>query len=107
MYAWQLRSSATGARKYVGALVASIGGVDAVVFTGGVGANSPEIRRRICDGLQWAGLTVDESQNNRRIAQEGRISSDDSMLAAYVLPRDEELVIALDTARCVLGTERA
>ena len=94
------------ARKYVGALLASMGGADAVVFTGGIGENSPEIRRRICDGLQWAGLTLDESHNEQAIGQEGRISSDDSRLAAYVLPTDEELMIALDTAHCVLATER-
>jgi acetate kinase len=95
------------ARKYVGALLASMGGADAVVFTGGIGENSPEIRARICDGLQWAGLTLNENQNEQTIGQERRISSDESRLAAYVLPTDEELLIARDTARCVLGTERA
>jgi acetate kinase len=95
------------ARKYVGALLASMGGADAVVFTGGIGENSPEIRARISDGLQWAGLTLNESQNQQTIGQEGRISSDESRLAAYVLPTDEELLIARDTARCVRGTERA
>jgi acetate kinase len=95
------------ARKYAGALFASMGGAEAVVFTGGIGENSPEIRTRICDGLQWAGLTVNESQNQQTIGREGRISSDESQLAAYVLPTDEELLIARDTARCVPGTERA
>jgi acetate kinase len=89
------------ARKYVGALMASTAGADAVVFTGGIGVNSPEIRERICDGLQWAGLTLNENQNRQAIGHESRISSDDSRLAAYVIPTDEELMIARDTARRV------
>jgi acetate kinase len=91
-------------RKYVGALLASMGGADAVVFTGGIGENSPEIRERISDGLQWAGLTLDESRNRQAIGHECRISTDECRLAAYVLPTDEELLIARDTARYVLGT---
>jgi acetate kinase len=89
------------ARKYAGALLASMGGADALVFTGGIGENSPEIRARICDGLNWAGLTLDETRNQEAIGTEGRISSDASPLAAYVIPTDEELLIARDTACCV------
>jgi acetate kinase len=89
------------ARKYVGALLACMGGADAVIFTGGIGENSPEVRARICAGLQWAGLTVDEAQNSQAIGREARISSDSSGLAAFVIPTDEELLIARDTARCV------
>jgi acetate kinase len=92
------------ARKYIGALLASMGGADAVIFTGGIGENSPEIRASICNGLQWAGLTLDEAQNERAVGQEVRISSDDSRLAAYVIPTDEELLIARDTVRCVQST---
>jgi acetate kinase len=55
------------ARKYTGALLASAGGADAVIFTGGIGENSPEIRARICAGLQWAGLTLDEGLNQQTI----------------------------------------
>jgi acetate kinase len=94
------------ARKYVGALFASMGGADAIVFTGGIGENSPEIRARICEGLQWTGLTLNESQNLQTIGREGRISADESKLAAYVLPTDEELLIARDTARCVLAAQQ-
>jgi acetate kinase len=89
------------ARKYIGALLACMGGADAVIFTGGIGENSPDIRRRICAGLQWAGLTLDEAQNDRTIGQEVCISSDNSRLAAFVIPTDEELLIARDTLRCV------
>jgi acetate kinase len=91
------------ARKYIGAYLASMGGADAVVFTGGIGEHSPEIRRRICAGLEWAGLTVDATQNQQMVGREGRISNDGSRLHAWVIPTNEELLIARDTVRCVLG----
>ena len=91
------------ARKYIGAFLASMAGADAVVFTGGIGANSPEIRARICEGLQWAGLKIDENQNAQTVGCEGMISSADSPLQAWVIPTDEELLIARDAVRCVLG----
>jgi len=91
------------ARKYIGAYLAGMGGADAVVFTGGIGENSPEIRTRICDGLQWAGLSVDEAKNQAMVGCEGKISTEDSSLLAYVIPTDEELLIARDTVRCIEG----
>ena len=91
------------ARKYIGAFLACMGGADAVVFTGGIGENSPDIRARICDGLQWAGLTVDDDKNRQMVGAEGTISTEDSKLLAYVIPTDEELLIARDTVRCILG----
>jgi len=92
------------ARKYIGSYLAAGGGTDAVVFTGGIGENSPEIRARICDGLQWMGLELDDARNAEHIgAREGLISRDGARLAAYVIPTDEELLIARDTVRCVNG----
>jgi acetate kinase len=92
------------ARKYIGAYLAAMGGADAVVFTGGIGENAPEIRTRICDGLQWAGLELDQERNARcKSGCEGLISTDASRLAAYTIPTDEELLIARDTVRCVRG----
>ena len=91
------------ARKYIGALLAGMGGADAVIFTGGVGENAPEVRARICEGLQWAGLTLDVDQNTQAIGKEVQISSADSRLQAWVIPTDEELLIARDTVRCILG----
>ena len=94
-------------RKYIGAYLAAIGGADAVIFTGGIGENSPEVRSRICSGLEWIGLSLDEEKNS--LAQkgfEGKVSKDDSRLAAYVIPTDEELLIARDTVRCVMGVEQ-
>jgi len=91
------------ARKYVGAYLACMNGADAVVFTGGIGENSPEIRAKICAGLEWAGLKLNEQQNQKLIGAEGPISADGSALLAYVIPTDEELLIARDTVRVVLG----
>src|SRR5580704_445771 len=66
------------ARKYIGAFLATMGGADAVVFTGGIGENSPDVRALICEGMEWAGLKVDDASNQETIAREGRISTDDS-----------------------------
>lgn len=89
------------ARKCIGAFLASMGGADAIVFTGGIGENSSEIRSRICDGFEWAGLTLDDNRNRRMVGLEGQISTDDSMLHAFVIPTDEELLIARDTVDCI------
>ncbi|HVA95925.1 MAG TPA: acetate kinase [Candidatus Dormibacteraeota bacterium] len=91
------------ARKYIGAYLAGMGGADAIVFTGGMGENSSLVRARICQGLAWAGMTLDEDKNLKTVGVEGAISRDGSALSAYVIPTDEELLIARDTARCILG----
>jgi acetate kinase len=90
------------ARKYVGAFLAAMGGADGIVFTGGIGENSPEIRSQICAGLEWAGLTIDPERNRKMVGKEGIISSEGSQLTAYAIPTDEELLIARDTVRCIL-----
>jgi len=91
------------ARKYIGAFLASTGGADAVVFTGGIGENSPEIRARICENMEWAGLKIDPAKNEQTVGREGIISTDGSKLLAYAIPTDEELLIARDTVRVILG----
>lgn len=92
------------ARKYIGGFLATVGGAESLIFTGGIGENSPEIRTRICKGLEWLGLELDESRNSiNGSATDGLISKDGSRLLAYVIPTDEELLIARDTARCVAG----
>jgi acetate kinase len=91
------------ARKYIGAFLGSMGGADAIVFTGGIGENSPEIRARICEGMEWAGVKVDDARNQETIAREARISTEGSKLHAYAIPTDEELLIARDTVRVILG----
>jgi len=92
------------ARKYIGAYLAAMGGADALVFTGGIGENSPEVRASICDGLAFAGLVLDKERNaNCTSGCEGLISADESKLGAYTIPTDEELLIARDTVRSVRG----
>jgi acetate kinase len=91
------------ARKYIGAYLAAMGGADAIVFTGGIGENSAEIRAMICEGMEWAGLKLDASRNEETVAREGKICTDDSTLLAYAIPTDEELLIARDTVRVILG----
>jgi acetate kinase len=91
------------ARKYIGAFLAGMGGADALVFTGGIGENQPDIRAQICEGLEWAGLKLDPNRNQRMAGTEGQISTDDSRLHAFVIPTNEELLIARDTVRCIQG----
>ncbi|HEY9283213.1 MAG TPA: acetate kinase [Pyrinomonadaceae bacterium] len=92
------------ARKYIGSYLAAMNGADAIIFTGGIGENSAEIRRRVCDGLQWIGVELDAARNDAHTAgREGVISSDNSRAAVYVVPTDEELLIARDTVRVVSG----
>jgi acetate kinase len=83
-------------RKYVGAYLAVLEGAEAVVFTGGIGERSAEIRRRICEPLAWAGLLLDQGRNDRA---EQRISADASGMSAWVIPADEEVVIARESLR--------
>ena len=92
------------ARKYIGAFLAAVGGADAIVFTGGIGENSAEVRAKICAGLEWMGVKLDDERNAAHCnGCEGLITSDSSALAVYVIPTDEELLIARDTVRCVTG----
>jgi len=93
------------AKKYIGSYLAAMGGADAVVFTGGIGENSADIRRRICEGLEWFALKMDPAKNEKAIGHEERITTDDSKLHAFVIPTDEELLIARDTVRCILGEQ--
>jgi acetate kinase len=89
--------------KYVGAYLAVLEGAEALVFTGGIGEHAPEIRRRVCEGLGWAGLTLDAERNR---GHGPRIATDDSRLAAYVIPTDEEWLIARETLRLMYGESR-
>lgn len=89
------------ARKYIGGYIAAVGGVDAVVFGGGIGENSPEVRTRICNGMEWFGLKLDHKRNAATIGFEAQISSDDARVHAYVITVDEELIIVRDTVRCL------
>lgn len=85
-------------KHYIGAYLAEMGGADAIVFSGGIGENSPEIRRRVCDGLDWLGLALDKERNAASgDGRDGEITADGSRLKAYVIPTNEELLIARET----------
>jgi acetate kinase len=93
------------ARKYVGAYLAAINGADAIVFTGGIGENAAEVRARICAGMDWLGIGVDDAKNAATVAgAEGRIDAAGSRVQLWVIPTDEEMLIARDTWRVVTGT---
>jgi acetate kinase len=96
-------------KKYLGAYLAAMNGADAIVFAGGIGERSPDIRARICAGLDWLGITIDDARNARLTGagddREGRIDDGTSRVAVWVIPTDEELLIARDTWRVVTGAE--
>lgn len=93
-------------RKYIGAYAAAVGGVDAVVFTAGVGERGPIIRARALEGLSFMGINLDEKKNalSRTKNAETDISTDDSPVKVFVIPTDEELVMTEDTYALVNGS---
>ena len=84
-------------RKYIGAYAAALGGLDCLVFTAGVGENGPTNRASICEGLEFMGVKLDPKRNEVR-GEEALISADDSKVKVWVIPTNEELMIAQDTA---------
>lgn len=88
-------------RKYIGAYAAAMGGLDAVVFTAGVGENSPVVREASLQGLEFLGINLDKSRNAEAIGKEMVISTDDSRVVVAAIPTNEELVIAIDTLEIV------
>lgn len=94
------------ARKYVGAYLAALGGAEAVVFSGGIGEYQPEIRARILAGLEWLGLVLDQERNRTAVGAAAHIGADGARVAAWVIPADEEAVIARDTVACLVKAGR-
>ncbi|MEJ5262043.1 MAG: acetate kinase [Ignavibacterium sp.] len=90
-------------KKYVGAYASAMGGVDALVFTGGIGENSYEVREEVCKDMEFMGIQLDllRNQNNSEL-----ISTDSSKVKVFRIPTNEELVIALDTAEIVNGSAK-
>ena len=83
-------------KKYIGAYAAALGGVDIILFTGGVGENQANCRSEVCEGLEFMGVKIDLEKNKVR-GEEAIISADDSKVTGAVIPTDEELMIASDT----------
>ena len=94
-------------KKYIGAYLAEMGGADAIVFTGGIGENSAEVRRRVCAGLEWLGIELDVDANEKLIGgKEGEMGSAGSKVKLFVIPTNEELLIARDSVRSVRNAPR-
>ncbi len=93
--------------KFVGSFVAALGGVDAIVFTGGIGENSATLREYVCSHLEYMGLKLDKEKNEKAVrGGEGIITTDDSKVIATVIPTNEELVIARDTKQIVEAMDK-
>jgi acetate kinase len=88
-------------KKYIGAYAAAMGGLDAVVFTGGIGENSSKVRSCVLEELRFLGIEVDNNRNSDSVIGEREISSKESKSRIFVIPTNEELVIAIDTMRIV------
>jgi acetate kinase len=86
-------------KKWIGSFAAALGGIDQLVFAGGIGENSPVVRARICEGLEFLGVDVDEKRN---AAAQGIISKTNGQVTVRVIRTDEERMIA-ETVRDVLG----
>ncbi|HCA78612.1 MAG TPA: acetate kinase [Bacteroidetes bacterium] len=94
-------------KKYIGAYLAEMGGADSIVFTGGIGENSPQVRQRICAGLSNLGIEIDEQANDQLVGgKEGEMGAADGKIKLYVIPTNEELLIARDTVRSVRNAPR-
>ena len=96
-----LEMFAYGVKKYIGSYAAAMGGVDAVVFTAGVGENDAQTRADITQGLEFMGIKIDSAKNSTRGTVD--ISADDATVKTLVIPTNEELMIAIDTQRIVEG----
>ena len=84
-------------KKFIGGYAAAMGGVDAIVFTGGIGENDAEMREKICSGMEYLGLKVDHEACQNASRKEAAFQAADSKVEAWVLPTNEELMIARDT----------
>jgi acetate kinase len=92
-------------KKYIGSYAAAMGGVDAVVFTAGVGENSAVHRMKSCEDLEFLGIEIDEEKNRNAVGrtQESEISKQGSRVKVFVIPTDEELVMAVDAEAILEG----
>lgn len=90
-------------KKYVGSYAAALDGVDALCFTGGIGENAALIREKVCAGLDYMGLNIDPTKNNKRSGEARDISTNGSSGRIFVIPTNEEYVIANDTYKIVSG----
>ena len=85
---------------YVAKCAVAMGGMDAIIFTGGIGENQINIRKAICEHLAWMGVEIDLDKNNVR-SEETKISTANSKVEVYIVPTDEEMVIAEETLKTI------
>ena len=90
-------------KKYIGAYAAAMGGVDVILFTGGIGENAFFQREPICEGLEFLGAKLDKELNKKIIGEDAVISTPDSKVKIVVVATNEELVIATDTYNLAMG----
>ena len=88
-------------KKFIGAYAAAMGGIDAVLFTGGIGENSGELRAEVCEGLEFMGIELDPVENEKRTGDDHKISKEGTPVEVWVIPTNEELAIAQDTKAIV------
>ena len=93
------------AKKYIGSYIAALNGVDAIIFTGGIGENAPKIREQILSEMEGLGVKVDVARN-KSIPENKKINSEDSNTEIYVIPTNEELVIAIDSAKIAIASKQ-
>jgi acetate kinase len=94
-------------KKYIGFYTAEMNGTDAVCFTGGIGENSPEVRKRSVANLEFFGIEIDDKLNEQAVGgKEMKISTENSKIDVFVIPTNEELILARDTVRVVLNVPR-
>lgn len=83
-------------QKYIGSFAAAMNGLDAIIFTGGIGENSDTVRKAVCSNMDFFGIKLDDSKNQTVNHSEGEISADDSKVKVYIIPTNEELMMARD-----------
>ena len=84
-------------KQYIGSYIAALGGLDALVFTGGIGENSTHVRSEVCENMKYLGIEIDETLNSGLNGKEGDISTRDAHVRTWIVPTNEELTIAKDT----------
>lgn len=94
-------------KKLIGAYAAAMGGLDAVIFTGGIGENSADLRQEVCEDMEFLGLQFDRDKNTQLNHMEGKISSDASRVSVWIIPTNEELLIARDTKALIQDRHHA
>jgi acetate kinase len=95
-------------KKYIGSYAAIMNGLDAIVFTAGIGENNPHLREAVCENMEYYGIEIDKELNAKTLRQSNivKLSTENSKVAVYLIPTNEELVIAKDTDAIVSALKK-